>query len=143
MLIGSPMCTHFSTWTYLNDAKTKDTEKLRRARKKAIQHIEFMVSLYEEQLAAGRYFLHEHPRYATSWQLRRMAHLMATPGVELAHGDQCQYGSVIRRGQQVGDPVTKPTGFLTNSPEVYDQLSRRCSGRGGLTLYPIDRKSVG
>ena len=105
MLIGSPMCTHFSTWTYLNDAKAKDTEKLRRARKKAIQHIEFMVSLYEEQLAAGRYFLHEHPRYATSWQLRRMAHLMATPGVELAHGDQCQYGSVIRRGQQAGDPV--------------------------------------
>ena len=60
-----------------------------------------MVSFYEEQLAAGRYFLHERPMYATSWQLRSVAHLLVIPGVELAHGDQCQYGSVIRRGQQI------------------------------------------
>ena len=112
MLIGSPMCTAFSTWQRLNEAKTSDPEELRRAKRKAIKHIEFMVTLYLEQLDAGRYFLHEHPLHATSWQIRRMKELMAIPGVELASGDQCQYGSVIRRGARIGDPVGKPTGFF-------------------------------
>ena len=128
MLIGSPMCTAFSTWQALNESKTSDLEAMRRAKSKAVKHIEFMVSLYMEQYEAGRYFLHEHLRYATSWQERRMADLMAMPGVELAHGDQCQYGSVIKRGAKTGNPVKKPTGFLSNSPEVCKQLSRRCYG---------------
>ena len=132
MLIGSPMCTDFSTWQHLNESKTSDLEAMRKAKKKSIAHIEFMVSLYLEQYDAGRYFLHEHPRYATSWQLRRMAELMAMPGVELATGDQCQYGSVIRRGARAGDAIKKPTGFLSNSEEVRKQLSRRCEGVDGL-----------
>ena len=61
---------------------------------------------------------------------------MAIPGVELASGDQCQYGSAIRRGPRIGDPVEKPTGFLSNSPEVCRQLSKRCSGRGGACSRP-------
>ena len=61
MLIGSPMCTHSSTWQALNEARTSDVEALRKAKRKAIAHIEFMVSLYDEQYEAGRYFLHEHP----------------------------------------------------------------------------------
>ena len=36
-----------------------------------------MVELYREQLEDGHYFLHEHPRYATSWQLKPMQDLMA------------------------------------------------------------------
>ena len=36
--------------------------------------------------------------------------------------------------------MKKPTGFLTNSPEVYDQLSRRCSGRGGQCSRPTGGK---
>ena len=131
MLIGSPSWTEFSTWQARNESKTPDLEAMRQAKKKAIKHTEFMVSLYTEQYEAGRYFLHEHARCATSWQLRRMEDLMALPGVELAHGDQCQYGAVIRRGAKTGDPIKKPSGFLSNSPEVCKQLSRRCKGRDG------------
>jgi hypothetical protein len=114
MLIGSPCCTDCSTWQALNEATSPDVEAMRKARRRFIKHIEFMVSLYMEQYEAGRYVLHEHPRYATSWQPRRMADLMALPNVELAHGDQCKYGSAIRSGMRIGDPIKKPTGFLSN-----------------------------
>ena len=41
-------------------------------------HIEFCIELYREQLKHGRYFLHEHPAYATSWQLEAMQRLMGS-----------------------------------------------------------------
>ena len=46
MLIGSPMCTYFSTRQYLNESKSSDTEALRKAKRGAIKHIEFMISMY-------------------------------------------------------------------------------------------------
>ena len=74
--------------------------------------------IYEEQISGGRYFLHEHPMFATSWQLSRMKNLMAVNGVERVRGDQCQFGATAMRGPRKGGPVMKPTGFLSNSPEV-------------------------
>ena len=58
MLIGSPMCTAFCTWMALNEALRKDHAIVRAAREKAIEHINFIVSLYQMQADAGRYFLH-------------------------------------------------------------------------------------
>jgi len=76
VLIGSPECRAFSTWQALNAAKSMDPDKLKREKTKATLHLNFMISLYEEQIEAGKYFLHEHPRFATSWQLRNMEILM-------------------------------------------------------------------
>ena len=98
--------------------------------------MDFMISLYREQIEAGRYFLHEHPRHATSWRLRKMEDLMAIEGVELVEGDQCQFGSEIRRGQRKGDPVKKPIGCLSNAPELLKELARRCTGVGGSRSRP-------
>ena len=60
-LIGSPMCTAFSSWQALNEAKSKDVEAILRAKLHAIVHMEFMMELYQAQVDGGRYFLHEHP----------------------------------------------------------------------------------
>ena len=65
LLIGSPMCTAFSTWQRLNYAKSNDKPAMQRAFKDASAHVEFVAELYREQLEGRRYFLHEHPRYAT------------------------------------------------------------------------------
>jgi len=109
MVIGSPHCTAFTTWQALNEARSSNPDEMRRARNRAIKHIEFMVMIYEEQLSNGRYFLHEHPMYATSWQLSRMKNLMEMDGVERVRGDQCQYGATASRGPKKGGPVMKPT----------------------------------
>ena len=66
MLIGSPACTAFSTWMALNEARRKDVAAVRRAKIRAILHIDFVAELYYDQLADGRYFIHEHPEHATS-----------------------------------------------------------------------------
>ena len=66
LLIGSPMCTAFSTWQRLNDARSTNVEARQQAYAKACQHIKFVASLYREQLDGSQYFLHEHPQFASS-----------------------------------------------------------------------------
>ena len=66
LLIGSPMCTAFSTWQRINNL-IRDPVTVAAEKRRAVQHLSFCVELYREQLKHGRYFLHEHPAYASSW----------------------------------------------------------------------------
>ena len=93
LLIGSPMCTAFSTWQALNRFRSDCPEQYDRARIAATVHMDFVASLYEEQISGSRYFLHEHPLGASSWELKSIEILLKTPGVQRVHGDQCQYGA--------------------------------------------------
>ena len=136
MLIGSPECTAFSTWQRLNEARSKDRVAYQRARTAAALHIKFMMELYDEQIADGHYFLHEHPRYATSWQLAEVERLLMHPDVAMSHADQCQYGAKAVRGGARGRPIMKPTSFMSNSPEVLKALSKRCHGHAGRCSIP-------
>ena len=61
MLIGSPQCKDFSTWQYLNESKSSDPEAMRRAKVGSIVHLDFVASLYREQVEGGIYVLYEHP----------------------------------------------------------------------------------
>ncbi len=136
MLIGSPMCTHFCTWQALNIVKSKDRESMERARIAAEVHIKFVTELYHMQMDNNRYFLHEHPMFATSWSLASMESVSGRPGVQRVRGDQCQFGAEIKIGVHAGDPIMKPSGFLTNSPAVARVLNVRCTGVGGQCSRP-------
>jgi len=86
LLICSPMCTYFSTWQYLNFSKSQDKDAIRKAYVGACMHMKFVAGLYHERIEGNRYFLHEHPRYATSWQLDCMTQLEKIPGVGIVRG---------------------------------------------------------
>ena len=49
LLIGSPMCTAFPTWQRINNL-IRDPYVVAAERKRAVQHIEFCVELYREQM---------------------------------------------------------------------------------------------
>ena len=67
LLMGSPMCTAFSTWQRINKL-IRDLVTVAAEKRRAVEHLLFCVELCKEQLRHGRHFLHEHPVYATSWQ---------------------------------------------------------------------------
>ena len=58
---------------------------------KAVKHMEFVSKLYKMQIADGRYFLHEHPQQASSWNLRCMKSRLNKETVFRAVADMCQY----------------------------------------------------
>ncbi len=139
LLVGSPECRQFSTFQAINTARSSDRRAVDRARTAAIVHIDFVCELYQEQIDGGRYFVHEHPFWATSWQLQKIEKIMSQDGVERVRGDQCQYGAQTQEddGQsRRGDPILKPTGFMTNSAAIGRALSKRCEGAGGLCSRP-------
>ena len=126
LLVGSPMCTAFSTWQRINN-KIRCPVTVAAELKRAKEHLTFCVELYRLQARGGRYFLHEHPAYATSWQTDIIEGMMSEPGVSRVVGDQCLYGCEAECGSQ----VKEPTGFMTNAPELGKELAMRCSSRNG------------
>ena len=92
-LIGSPMCTAYSTWQHLNNAK-RDPAIVAREKRRADKHLDFVCQLYREQIEGGRFFLHEHPEYALSWDYKEIKDLMCVPGVE---GSEATNASMARK----------------------------------------------
>ena len=130
-LIGSPPCTQYSPLQALS-ANRRDPEALNREQIKAAVHMEFLTSLYRAQVLAGRYFLHEHPLCATSWELDCILDVMNMDGVESEWCDQCKYG----QDGGTGSPVKKPTCWMSNSPEILSMLKLKCNGKQGRCTQP-------
>ena len=61
-----------------------------------------------------------------------MKKMLEEPDVELATCDRCMYGCLAASG----DPIKKPTSFMTNAPELAKQLRTRCSGKSGMCGRP-------
>ena len=90
LVIGSPMCTMFSTLQQLQPHDAAWHERLRKAK----GHIKFAVAMYRRQRRQGRYFLHEHPASASSWQLPVMQGLVDEHDGQVVTIDQCMYGQM-------------------------------------------------
>ena len=129
LLIGSPMCTEFSSWMQLNHKKMAP-EIVQERLNKARTHLEFCRKLYAMQIHQGRYFLHEHPLGASSWHESCIQKILGTNGVIKIKADRCQYG-LLSRDIAGNGLVRKAIGFMTNSPCVAMMLQKRCPNRNG------------
>ena len=112
LLVGIPPCTLFSAWQHINRVKYAWTdEEVRRRQASGEVHLRFRCELYKAQLQDGRFFLHEHPDSASSWNVDCVRELLDNPQVDQTVGDQCQYGQTSRNGQ----PVKQLTGWMSNT----------------------------
>ena len=83
-VIGSPPCTPFCNWNvHMNFRKMKkrDVDQIVAEGK---LHLNFMVRIYRKQVAKGKYFVHEHPATAVSWDEKEMLRLAAHSDVVVA-----------------------------------------------------------
>ena len=91
----------------------------------ARKHLRFVISLYREQETEGRYWLHEHPQGAASWQEPAMVELLAFGHAYVVNANMCQFG--MTSSDEDGEGlVFKPTKFATNCEAIANQLERKC-----------------
>ena len=127
LLIGSPMCKYFSPWQRLNEAKSNKPERYQENKASSRKHLQFVCRNYRHQYDGGLLFLHEHPQQASSWDEECIEELMSLPGVGWVDMHQCQLG----QNDGEGNPVKKPTRWLSNSKHILQMLNVKCRGRGG------------
>ena len=89
--------------------------------------------MYWDQISRGKFFLHEHPATASSWDLSIINELAEHPGVSSVTGDMCRWGMHLpeereNQGTEKSVLVKKPTKWMTNSPALASILGTRCTG---------------
>ena len=109
---------NLSPWTPDKELKWMEARK----------HIQFVIKVYRMQLEAGRWFLHEHPAKAMSWDLKEIRKLGNEQGVLISEADQCMYGLTTWDADGSRRPAQKRTKFMTNSPAISAELQRKCRG---------------
>ncbi len=107
--IGSPECKMFSM---LHNFNTWDDERQKRM-DEAVEHLAFVCKIYTLQVQEGRYFIHEHPAQATSWQLTYVQRVQSLPFVKTVTMDQCMYGQYGWKHDR-WLRIKKPTKWMTN-----------------------------
>lgn len=133
LLIGSPMCTVYSSMNQINHARMSP-EVVRLRFQYARRHLEFCIKLYQMQIEAGRYFVHEHPHTASSWEESCVQSILKQQNVTRVVGDQCMYGLKARDQEREG-PARKSIGCMTNSVCIAQQLSQRCPNKAGYQVH--------
>ena len=91
VVVMCPPCAKFSSQQRFNE-QMKRKRVVRRQKTAATIHSDFCFDLMKMQMAAGRYFVSEHPSTASSWNLIRMVRLLKRLGLWQVESDQCQYG---------------------------------------------------
>ena len=106
-----------------------DPDEVRRKEIEGHVHLAFCMELYELQVNQGRFFLHEHPRTATSWQAPSVERVARLPGVSKVHAHMCPFDMrVLFEGSQ--KLVFKPTTWMSNSPCILKELNKQCTNTG-------------
>ena len=124
LLIGSPMCRAFSALNKLN-RQTMGEEKWARMIEHGLTHLRCCCELYQIQIDGNRCVLHEHPAYASSWQVNEIDEILADPTCNVVTGHMCQFG--MMSSDEFGEGhVLKPTICLTNSECIASILSKKC-----------------
>ena len=125
LLVGSPVCTMWSQMMNINKNKMDPLEYSQRMSEARV-HMNFVCKLYMMQHKAGRYFIHEQPQAARSWEEECVQRTMRETNSQRLLIHQCMYGLVSVDTNGKTNPARKATSFMTNCPAMSLTLSTIC-----------------
>ena len=130
LTITSPPCDPMSPLTIGLNYPKQDPEQVRQNVAWGIKHVKFAINICWIQKKNGRYFLHEHPLPSASWDLPEVVGLANESDVIFIHSDMCRFKMNV-----TGEGLNKkPEGLLTNSPEIAEEVDKRCECNENDTL---------
>ena len=125
VVITSAPCTVFSQMQRSNVKRRRvDVFEKKAADGKVM--LDFSMLVCEKQIDGGRGFIHEHPRFASSWAHPSVVHVMSKPTVRTIDFDQCTVGLKTPTGKL----LKKPTRLMTNMASCvfeFQNMTCRCT----------------
>jgi hypothetical protein len=129
MLVGSPPCTAFSNLLKMK-RHSVHPGKYEQLRESGRLHLRNSVASYLRQIGRGRYFLHEAPSSADSFDEPEVIELLKMPGILRVRGPMCRWDMMATDGAGTSY-VRKSTDWVTNSPVLAAILEGECSNKFG------------
>ena len=125
LVTSSPPCTTFSPLRRLSNHKrlkeiVEQEEMLGRLR------LRRSIRCCKRQARLGGFYLHEHPRDATSWKESEVEELANDPNSYLVQSPMCRFGMKLKNDEGELLHVRKETLWLTNSEEIAKELKGVC-----------------
>ena len=124
VLLLSPPCRTFSPLRRLSNFK-RNPWVVQDEEQEGTLHMDYAVSLAEDQMDQGRAFILEHP--ATSWKSKSLKRLCERPDVYTIYLDMCAFNLRATKGPAAGRLARKSTVLATNIPEIADYVERSCN----------------
>ena len=115
-------CGMFSTLNRMWNFKKWSQEKLHAKMAIANTLFEFGMLLCRIQANNGRYYCHEHPARASSWQKPSVQVLVEQNQGQLCHFHQCRFGLCAPYSLR---PIQKATKFITNNSEIHKRFNQK------------------
>ena len=123
LTVTSPPCTEHSSLQRFNRPK-QDPEKVEARLETSRGHLDFSMRIASKQMDELRYFLHEHPHSADSWQNGSIKKILEDKRVIYTRADLCHFDFCAVPGDP--RPSRKTAGLITNSPEIAKMMDKRC-----------------
>ena len=120
-IVMGPPCTSFSAWSRFNRINYYDAWF--KSYQIGLPLAELCAAVAQLQMRSGRFFLIENPWSSEIWNLPCFQQLLQS--CHVAYCEQCCFGLVDMNGE----PTLKPTAFVSNSPELVENLEVSCNGR--------------
>ena len=128
----APVCAPWSSWQFVNFAKNDATaQKIMAERRLWYPVVEWIAKLVRRRTEKGRHVVLENPWLSLRWKLRcieklyGMEHPVTGELLEAIYLDQCQFGL---SDLDTGLPHRKPTGMLSASRFIKEELAKTCPG---------------
>ena len=129
LVIVSYPCKHWSLLTNLQYTTPQEKRRLMRLRQRDGVLIEFVEQVFARQLDRGDDALAENPVSSRSFVTDPMKRVLCHPQVYSAVSHGCRHGVI---NPKTTLPLLKPTLWVSTSPEICDELAKRCTNeRGG------------
>ena len=120
LVVWEISCTLWSNLQYLN----RSQDELQELRARELRHVRSMAKIIHRLAEKGVHFLVENPYGTAFWEQPPMLQLRTLPNTMLKMGCMCAFGLTDNHGML----LKKPTGWLSNMPELLDELALPCTG---------------
>ena len=132
LVIVSYPCKHWSILTNMQHSTPQEKRRLHKLRQKDGVLLEFVEQVFARQLDRGDDALAENPVNSRSFTTHPMKRVLCHPQVYSALSHGCRHG-VINPVTKL--PLLKPTLWVSTSPEICDELAKRCTNERGGTQH--------
>jgi hypothetical protein len=134
LLIGSPPGDPVSQLLNLTAKKTNKA-KNEEEKAKGVQNLRTAIRFYQKQHEANRYFLHEHPAGASSWNDEELIHLQQQPCMYTIDGPMCRWEMETEKHRSGKGHVFRRAKWVTNSKVLAEILEVWSANQAGEPFY--------